>query len=467
VTTLNTNQRLREFFYYPKLSNEEDRVLDQRKFAAYLAEPAPAESVDSFIYIHIPFCDYLCHFCPFYKTLNQTTSEETRAAFVRSLIHEIELYSAAPLMAGRRIHWVEFGGGTPTSLSTDQLSAVLRALRSNFDMDGCEFITMEGDALTLQEEDKLVALAELGLNRVSFGVQTFKEPLRRKLGLKPTIDDLYAAAASIRRAGIGEFAVDLLYNLPDQSVEELGTDVRTIFSLDSDYIDTYPLTLWDNSRFKHQVEAGKMYTKRPNDEDNIRMYRLIQQEMEAHGYAAVHSYTFARGHRRYIVNVKNHILRDGDMIGLGPSSRGHIRDRQYTNVASIDAYIGSLARDELPVSLGMFVSPQERAHRLMVMFPSLLLAVDESAVPHFDRFADTVDALRRDGYLNRRGGQIEMTREGLVWAGNISRLFFSQEQRAKMTRAHLYALRHKVNPYNQDTVGVPVGTMVRTRVKRG
>lgn len=468
MTTLNTNQRLREFFYYPKLSDEEDRVLDQRQFASYLDDPPPGEPVDTFVYIHIPFCDYLCHFCPFYKTLNQTTPEETREAFVRSLVREIELYAAAPMLAGRRILWVEFGGGTPTSLTTDQLSAVLHALRSNFDLAGCEFITMEGDALTLQEEEKLGTLAGLGLNRVSFGVQTFKESLRRRLGLKPTIDDLYAAAATIRRAGIGEFAVDLLYNLPDQSVEELGTDVETIFSLDPDYVDTYPLTLWDNSRFKHQVEAGKMYTKRPNDEDNVRMYRRIQREMAARHYAAAHSYTFARGEPRpYITNVKEHILADGDMIGLGPSSRGHIRDRQYTNVASIDGYIAHLAQDRLPVSVGMSVSPQERAHRLMVMFPSLLLTVDESAVPHFDRFADTVDALHRDGYLHRRDGRIEMTPEGLIWAGNISRLFFSAEQRAKMTRAHLYSLRHRLNPYNQDGAGVPVGTLARAQTRSG
>lgn len=458
--TLDTRQRLREFFYYPKLSDEEDRVAVPGSFAAYL-RAEPTGMPDSFIYIHIPFCDYLCHFCPFYKTLNQTTSAEVKEAFVASLIQEIEIYAAAPLTRRRAIHWVEFGGGTPTSLSTEQLHRIIEALYENFDLDNCEFITMEGDALTLQDTEKLSSLVQLGLNRVSFGVQTFKEPLRRKIGLKPEVSDLYAAAESIRRAGVQEFAVDLLYNLPDQSVDELALDVETIYSLGSDYIDTYPLTLWDNSRFKRQIEEGKRYSKLPSDSDSVAMFEVILDRMRCADYHPIHSYTFGRGERRYTDNVKRHILDDGDMIGLGPSSRGHINDRQYTNVASVDGYISALSAGTLPVSAGMQVSSEERAHRLMVMFPSLLLQVREDDVPGFERFAGVVAEMVDAGYMTRTGRDIAMTDSGLTWAGNISRLFFSAEQKAKMTRAHLYSLRNRLNPYNQDSSGITKGRGAR------
>ena len=327
----------------------------------------------------------------------------------------------------------------------------------NFNLDDCEFITLEGEALTLQDTGKLRSLKKLGLNRVSFGVQTFKEPLRRKLGLKPTVRDLYVAAESIREAGIAELSVDLLYNLPDQSVDELAEDVETVLSLEPDYVDTYLLTLWDNSRFKKQVDEGRAYAKYPSDGEGVAMFQAVLDRMASANYRPIHSCTFGRGERRYADNIKRHILRDGDMIGLGPSARGHIRDRQYSNVASVDEYIALLSAGELPVGAGMEVSPAERAHRLMVMFPSMLLRIAEEGIPDLSGFAETVSEMVDAGYMSRAGGEVIMTDQGLTWAGNISRLFFSPEQKAKMTRAHLYSLRNKLNPYNQDLVGITKG----------
>jgi coproporphyrinogen III oxidase-like Fe-S oxidoreductase len=456
MTALDTRHRLQEFFYYPKLSAEEDRVTDQDSFATYLRDDAVSEP-DSFIYVHIPFCDYLCHFCPFYKTLNQTTPAEVKEAFVSSLIREIEIYASAPLTRRRAIHWIEFGGGTPTSLSTDQLCRILGALYANFNLDRCEFITLESEALTLQDTGKLRSLKKLGLNRVSFGVQTFKEPLRRKLGLKPAVRDLYAAAESIRAAGIAEFAVDLLYSLPDQSVDELALDAESVLSLEPDYVDTYLLTLWEGSRFKEQIAEGKTFATRPSDQDSVAMFQIILDRMASANYQPIHSFTFGRGERRYTDNIKRHILNDGDMIGLGPSARGHIGSRQYSNVASVDEYIALLSAGKLPVGVGMEVSPAERAHRLMVMFPSMLLRIAEEDIPASRGFADTISEMAETGYLSRAGGEVAVTSQGLIWAGNISRLFFSPEQKAKMTRAHLFSLRNKLNPYNQDLVGITKG----------
>jgi len=453
MTGLDTRHRLQEFFYYPKLSAEEDRVTDPDYFATYLRDDAVSEP-DSFIYVHVPFCDYLCHFCPFYKTLNQTTPAEVREAFVSSLIREIEIYASAPLTRRRAIRWIEFGGGTPTSLSTDQLCRILDALHANFNLDRCEFVTLESEALTLQDTSKLRSLKALGLNRVSFGVQTFKEPLRRKLGLKPTVRDIHLAAESIREAGIAEFAVDLLYSLPDQSVDELALDVDSVLSLKPDYVDTYLLTLWESSWFKEQIAAGKPFTTRPSDRDSVAMFLVILDRMASANYQPIHSFTFGRGQRRYTDNIKQHILNDGDMIGLGPSARGHIGSRQYSNIASVDEYIAMLSAGELPVSVGMEVSSAERAHRLMVMFPSMLLRIAEEHIPASREFADTISEMVEAGYMSRAGGEVVMTNQGMIWAGNISRLFFSPEQKAKMTRAHLFSLRNKLNPYNQDLIGI-------------
>ena len=128
--------------------------------------------------------------------------------------------------ADGRCDWVEFGGGTPTSVEPEFLDAVLTALHDAFDLSRCQVITMEGEALTLQDSAKLALLRSHGVNRVSFGVQTFKRGAAPQARTEADVADVRRAADAVRAAGMSEFAVDLLYNLPDQSQAILRTILR-------------------------------------------------------------------------------------------------------------------------------------------------------------------------------------------------------------------------------------------------
>lgn len=447
-------ERIREFFYYPKLTPEEDKITDARRFTSYLDKPGPADA-PTFIYVHVPFCDYLCHFCAFFKTLNQSTSYEDKQGYFNAVSREIALYAESEYFAGRRIKWIEFGGGTPTSVEPEFIEQTLSTLHDKFDLSECEYITSEGDALTLQDRPKLDLMHGYGVNRVSYGVQTFKEVLRKKLGLKPEISDLYAAAQAIREAGIAEFAIDILYNLPDQNVAELDSDLTRAFELAPDYVDTYSLTLWENTWFKEAAEQAKRFAEPPSLEKNVAMFALLLQRMRERDYQALHSYTFATaGPHQYVQNVKDHLLARGDMIGIGPSSRGHIAGHQYLNTSSIPGYVSALESGLLPVDVGRACDEAEEGHRLMVMFPSLLLSMREADIPHPELFAPQIDDLVEHGYLTRENGLLSVTDSGMTWAGNVSRLFFSDAERAKMTRSFLYSKRARVNPYNLDAAGI-------------
>ncbi|MEO3787211.1 radical SAM protein [Actinocorallia sp. B10E7] len=455
VSSLKFRDRLQEFFYYPKLSREEDSITDVPRFTSYLDLPADDRPV--LVYLHIPFCDYLCHFCPFLKTLNQSTSRMEKELFFDALVTEIRRYGRSEFFDGRAVEWVEFGGGTPTSVEPEFIEAVFTALRESFDLSGNPLITMEGDALTLKDEAKLRTFRDLGVNRVSFGVQTFKGDLRRKLGLKPTPADIRAAVSEIRRAGIPEFAIDLLYNLPDQTMDTLRDDIAQGCSLEPDYIDTYALTLWENTWFKRTVEESDRFSLKPSNERNIRMFEVMRDSLRERGYDAEHSYMFARRGvpHRYVDQVKGHLLGGGHILGLGPSSRGYVAGRQYVNTSSIGGYVSALQGGTLPISAGTECSPLEQAHRLMVMFPSLLQEIEVGSIPHPELFAADIARMKTAGLLIEEDGLLKTTDTGMTWAGNVSRIFFSADQKAKMTRTHLLSLRERLNPYNQDSAGVP------------
>ena len=454
MTSLDFKDRLGEFFYYPKLSNEEDRIADRKSFTSHLDGAPDGRPV--YIYLHLPFCDYLCHFCPLFKTLNQVTPYLTKKRFFDALIAEIYHYGRSSFFRGRPVDWVEFGGGTPTSVEPEFLDAVLTALHDAFDLSRCPVMTMEGEALTLQDSAKLALLRGHGVNRVSFGVQTFKEDLRRRLGLKPTIADVRRAADAVRAAGMSELAIDLLYNLPDQSEETLRSDLASAFELRPDYIDVYSLTLWENTRFKTLVEDSDRFSARPSNDRSIAMFELLRTIMRGNGYASLHSFTFATADKRhpYVEGIKRHLLAEGHAIGIGPSARGFVADHQYVNTTSLEDYMSAIEGGLLPVSLGARCTTVEKARRIMVMFPVLLQGIRLSDIPRYDLFAEDIDLLMTAGYLQAEDGWLRTTDLGMTWAGNVSRVFFSTDQRAKMTRSFLYSLRERLNPYNQDHAGV-------------
>jgi len=454
MTSLDFKDRLGEFFYYPKLSNEEDSVDDRKTFTSFLDREPDDRPV--YIYIHLPFCDYLCHFCPLFKTLNQMTPYQTKKRFFDALIAEIYHYGECNFLRGRAVAWVEFGGGTPTSVEPEFLDAVLTALHDAFDLSRCQVMTMEGEALTLQDSAKLALLRGHGVNRVSYGVQTFKEDLRRRLGLKPTIADVRRAADAVRAAGMSEIAIDLLYNLPDQSQKTLRDDLASAFALRPDYIDVYSLTLWENTRFKAMVEGSDRFTALPSNDQSISMFEMLRTVMRDNGYDALHSFTFATAGPRhpYIDGIKRHLLAGGHAIGIGPSSRGFVADHQYINTTSLEDYMSAIEGGLLPVSLGARCTTEEKARRIMVMFPVLLQEIRLSDIPQREIFAEDIDRLIAGGYLREQDGWLRTTDLGMTWAGNISRAFFSTDQKAKMTRSYLFSMRERLNPYNQDHAGI-------------
>jgi oxygen-independent coproporphyrinogen-3 oxidase len=435
LEALEFTARARENYVYPRVDVNEDRIADVAKYTAFLQQPPP-EPRGIVLYIHLPFCDTLCGFCPYFKVRTASVEQDDHERFYAALVREITMYGRTPFLAGRPISVIQFGGGTPMVTEVRHWEAIFGALRSSFDTSKVESITVEATVESLNDAPKLKRLRELGVNRVSFGIQTFKPVLRRKLGLVGREADILKAVDLLKGAGIDHYATDLMYNLPDQELSDLHSDVEQLLRLEPRSVDVYPLTVYPNTQFEHLVEGDRDY---------------LRDRFGEAGYAHVKSFTFSRetpawiGSRLYLQN--------GHIVGIGPSSKSFLAGYNFRNIPSLPGYIEAIEAGRWAIDCGNYANEDMQAERLMVFAP-VMLGIAKRDVPNYERFEPKVKALIRAGYMEDTGTELRLTRAGETWTGNISRLFYNTEQSGKSARTHLFNLNKRKHPYNQDDNGI-------------
>ena len=204
-------------------------------------ESAPDES-EGVIYIHVPFCDNICSFC----SMNRTKLEDELDDYTKFLLSEIEKYSATNYLKSKKIGSVYFGGGTPTILKERHLEQVIGTLKSRFNiLPECEF-SLESTLHNLNLS-KLRLLGELGVNRYSIGVQTFSEAGRKLLNRTHSSDGAIKHLSTLREKFEGMLCVDIIYNYPNESVEEVVKDAKLVRELGIDSASFYSLQFLEGS----------------------------------------------------------------------------------------------------------------------------------------------------------------------------------------------------------------------------
>jgi oxygen-independent coproporphyrinogen-3 oxidase len=181
------------------------------------------------LYVHIPFCDKICSFCPFNKVLKK---EDLVEKYISALEREINSYAQTKYVKTSHFGAVNFGGGTPSSLRAEQLVKIISFIKEKLIIDPDAFISVEGSPSNFSE-DKLAALYKIGVNRVSFGVQTFNQKLGEVIELPQSSTRSIEILKNARKIGYNNICIDFIYNLPSQSIEDWKEDVQKaiVFSL--------------------------------------------------------------------------------------------------------------------------------------------------------------------------------------------------------------------------------------------
>lgn len=442
-------KRLTEVYVYPEICKYQDAVDDPGEYMSFLSRDTPPR--DGFMfYVHVPYCESLCHFCNYHKvTLKRGGYEERRQLFAR-YVAEVERLAQAPYLANRVVRAVQFGGGTPSAVEPDLIAQVLDAIRRNFTCQ-LEMVTMEGTVTSLSDEAKLRDFKSIGIERLSFGVQTLNEAIRKRLHVAASVADIFNAVEAINRVGFRDYSHDLMFNLPGQTMADLEHDILTIDrEVRPTYVDCYNLNVMPNTMFSESLERET--GSGLSDEQAGAMMRRSAQLLRDLQYHQVTSNVFSKKNEHGVVTLRMQL--DGsETVGVGPSARGFVGGRGYRNVPDIKEYIARVDRSGYGVLAGNVATADEQNERQLVMIGNLRI-VEKSTIRDLERFREQIDFLVREGYAEEDDERIRLTDEGFLWPGNVSELFFSSKQRQRRINAMLNALKYKENPYNQDRVGV-------------
>lgn len=373
------------------------------------------------LYIHVPFCERLCHFCGFFK---RGFREGEAGTFVNDLLAEVRLYGDNQSLRGRAIGTIYVGGGTPTTLSADQLGIILMACRDAFCVLPDTEITVEANPAGLDEE-LLGALRRAGYNRLSLGAQSFDSAELRSIGSPHTAADIESAVRCARHAGFMNLNLDLIYGLPGQSLERLRANLRSAIELKPCHMSLYGLTIEEGTRFARDAEAGELMLS--SHDLMAEMSETGRLMLEAAGHLQYEVSNFARP-----ASACRHNLgywTDREWLGLGPSAHSYLDGQRFSNAESLQTYHDSLLRGQAPVTEREEADCDLRLREAVAFGLRLVSGVEMTGLKHrygvspLERFQRPIEQARNAGWLRIDGEVLRPTATGLAFADDLAAAF--------------------------------------------
>jgi oxygen-independent coproporphyrinogen III oxidase len=379
------------------------------------------------LYLHIPFCSAICNYCNFNRGLFDAAQ---KARYVDALSHELEKAGRAGKAgwagteARRGADTIYFGGGTPSLLDATDVARIVNACREAFDISPDAEVTLEANPETV-DQAKLEAFRTAGVNRLSFGVQSLREPELRRLSRLHSADRARRALAEARAAGFDNVSLDLMMWLPAQRVSEWLESVDAAIGLSPDHLSLYLLEVYPNSPLKDEMARAR-WSQAPDD-DAAAMYLTAMERLEAAGYEQYEISNVARPGRRCRHNMK--YWTDGEWLGFGCGAHGTAAGVRTKNVSGTEEYIERIGRRE-PVAVDVRrLTAGERLGDALFMGLRLSDGIDlehisrRHGVDVWQKHGAELEPFLAAGMLRRHGPRLALTRQGMLLANEIMAVF--------------------------------------------
>lgn len=313
------------------------------------------------LYIHIPFCTNKCHYCDFtsYVLKGQPVDRYLDAL-------EEEMKATVAEHPPEVIRTVFVGGGTPTVLTPVQMERFLDSVRKHFPLAEDVEFSMEANPGTT-DPDKLAAMRHGGVNRISFGVQSFDNGLLERIGRIHNVDDVYRSLDNARKAGFDNLSIDLMFGLPGQTVQHLSDSVDRAMALDLPHYSLYSLKVEENTLFHKLYERNELPL--PAEEEELGMFLLLMDKLKAGGYRHYEISNFARP--GFESRHNSTYWRNEPYYGLGAGAHGYVNGVRHVNLKGVQPFIDA-ALVKLP-RLEVNAVPQEEAMEDFMMVGLRLL----------------------------------------------------------------------------------------------
>jgi oxygen-independent coproporphyrinogen-3 oxidase len=371
------------------------------------------------LYLHIPFCRQRCDFCAFYLEIYRGSRANT---FVDSMRHEIRLYGAQNVAASHAIQSVYIGGGTPTTLSPDQLREVLTEVRKAFVVIPDAELSIEAHPATVSEQD-LVQLGKTGFNRISFGAESMDDRDFAPIGRPGTSQDTIRAVTMARAAGFTNINLDLMYGLPGQTLESWQRSLERVVQLDPTHISCYALTIEEGTKLGQNIERQVRIA--PDEALQVEMDEAADVLLRQAGYQRYEISNYAKP--GYACRHNLLYWTNGEYLGLGPSAQSYVNGSRFGNIADLTAYDSALSDNCLPIQAHTELSDDEQLRDTVVFGLRLVQGIPTQALEaHALRYGhrETLIGLRALQLIKEEGTHSKLTAKGRQYADTVAEKLF-------------------------------------------
>ncbi len=401
--------------------------------AALQAPPRPDTPLG--LYLHIPFCRKRCKFCYFRVYTDKNASDIE--VYLEALLKEVELYSQLPLVQDRPLQFVYFGGGTPSYLSASQLRGLMTRLKALKTWDGAEEVTFECEPGTLQEH-KLEALREMGVTRLSLGVENFDYKILEYNGRAHHDEEIYRAYGWARKMGFDQINIDLIAGMVGETWDNWKRCVAKTIELAPESVTIYQMELPYNTVFSKELKVigqDEPASFSVADWPTKRAWvSYAFDELAKAGYEQSSAYTVVKDKKRTKFVYRDSLWHGADMLGTGVASFGHVSGVHVQNEDQWEDYVGRLEKGELPLHRALPVQLRQLLIRELI----LQLKTGRLNASYFERkfgvniveeFAAALEHLAQSGDLTIIEDGVELTRQGLLQVDRLLPEFFDQQHR--------------------------------------
>ena len=405
-------------FWKPEHVPEAEEVLSQQNPETPLG-----------LYLHIPFCRKRCRFCYFRVYTDKNASEI--GGYLDALASEIEAYSRLPVMEGRKFRFVYFGGGTPSYLSSKQFRSLIDRLRKSISWDEAEEVTLECEPGTLHEH-KVKALKEIGVTRVSLGIENFSDSVLEENGRAHLSPEVYRAYEWIQNTDFDQVNVDLIAGMVGETWDNWRDCVRRVIEMSPDSVTVYQMELPYNTIYGRAILQDSATSPVADWETKRAWVDYAFSELEAVGYRVSSAYTMVKGEGKFV--YRDALWHGADLVGTGVASFSHVGGVHFQNIDGIEEYVETVGDGRLPLGRALPTTPDQRLIRELI----LQLKTGRLELGYFrekfgqeinEMFPQVLDKYEGDDLLSRNGDEIRLTRRGLLQVDGLLPGFFQDQHR--------------------------------------
>ena len=387
------------------------------------------------IYVHIPFCRKRCHFCYFKVYTGKDSGEIDR--YLDAVVQELALYAGKRFIGGRKPSFIYFGGGTPSYISTRQLSRMVDGMKRLLPWDEAEEIAFECEPGTITE-GKLEILKDIGVTRLSLGIENFDGDILEANGRAHGAKEIDSSYQFARAIGFPQINIDLIAGMMGETDRNWRECVRKTIALGPDSVTIYQMEVPFNTTISKEMRVlGQAVAPVADWPTKRRWVDYAFSEMEKVGYTVTSAYTAVRdpAHTRFL--YRDLLWTGADMIGLGVASFSHVNGTHFQNEHDWDPYIDRVLQGTLPIYRAQTPSEEERMIREFILQMKLGRVHREYfqrkfAVDVGQRFAASLNHLQQEGFLRLDAESLRLNRDGLLQVDKLLHEFFLPQHRGAL-----------------------------------